>query len=463
MNTYHPSRRVLSLFLATLVFLFIAQPSGLAAPNDKKETVVMTEAELQSKLMNYSDRFSSIIVQALEDYESTNPTPQARQFIQSDVVFSLTSMYTLAASSNPQVALLDMVAFTTLGHMIYAENIRRRYGPSTKVLAAGFRQVEKDIWRIAAEVLTPAEQKELLELIVLWRKNNPDKIVYNYLRFSDFAALKRESSFVKKSQTGGLFKTVQQVTQQVEETRMLAERGIFLGTRLPLLTGSFAEVWMSQLIVNPEAQKILADIHSFAAVSERFAAVAEQMPDRMLKDVSTLQKQMISEVMSKVAVEREAAINQFMDRLVGKNKIALESIMSQNQQITGLVAELSKTIECTNTLLLTMGALAEKYDTGEPPAEAKDEKPFDIKEYQATIAEVTNLVESTNRLVDAVGIEELLPQLAKAIDKAGGEGQELVDHGFRQGVLFMLIVMGAYIFGKLIYNYLNKRLIQSRP
>jgi hypothetical protein len=64
------------------------------------------------------------------------------------------------------------------------------------------------------------------------------------------------------------------VTQEVEETRMLAERGLFLGTRLPLLTGNFAEVWMSQVLVSPEAQKILADVHTFSTVSERMANVA---------------------------------------------------------------------------------------------------------------------------------------------------------------------------------------------
>ena len=462
MAPHHTSRRLLSIIVPFLAFFLLSQTNALAAPKDKKETVVMSEAELQSKLMNYADRFASIIVQALEDYETTNPTPQARQFIQSDVVFSLTSMYTIAAGPNPQVALLDMAAMTTLGRMIYSENIRRRYGPSTKVLADGFRLVEKDILRIAAQVLTPAERKELRELILLYRKNNPDKIVYNYLRFSDFATKRRDSTLVKKAGSGGLFGTVKQVTQQVEETRLLAERGIFLGTRLPLLTGSFAEIWMSQLIVNPEAQKILADIHTFSEVSERFATVAEQLPDRMLKDVSKLQKQMVNEVMAKVAIERKAAINQFMDRLVGENKVALEAIMAQDQQITGLVTELRKTIEGTNTLLLTAGALAEKYDTGEPPAEAKDEKPFDIMEYHATVAEVTNLVESTNRLIAAVGIEELLPQVVKAIDEAGGEGQEFVDHGFRQGVFFMLIVIGAYVVGRLIYNYCNQRLIQSR-
>jgi len=463
METSRTSHRLLAVFVSTLILISGAQTIGFAAKKKKKKDYAMTEVELQSALMGYADRFASIISGAFEDFDTLKPTPQARHSIMSDVVYSMSSMYTIAAAPNPQVGLLDMVAVTTLGRIIYAENYRRKFGPSIKVLVAAFQQLEKDIWQVAATLLTYEQQKELREVILLWRKNNPEKVVYNYLRFSDFAAQRRNSTLVKKLQSGGLFKSVQQVTQQVEETRMLAERGIFLGTRLPLQTGNFAEVWISQLIANPETQKILTDMHTFSKVSERFATVAEQLPDRMVKDVSKLQKQMINEVMAKVAIEREAAINQFVDRLVGKNQIALEAIMSHDQQITGLVTELRKTIEGTNTLLLTAGALAEKYDTGEPSAEAKDEKPFDIKDYQATIVEVTNLVESTNRLVAAVGIEELLPQVVKAIDEAGGEGQELVDHGFRQGVLFMLIVIGAYVFGRLIYNYLNKRLIQSRP
>ena len=72
------------------------------------------------------------------------------------------------------------------------------------------------------------------------------------------------------------------------------------------------------------------------------------------------------------------------------------------------------------------------------------------------------MVESTNQLVASVGIEDLLRQLVKAIDEVGGEGQELVDHGFRQGVFFMLIVICAYVVGRLIYNFLNQRLIESR-
>ena len=84
MTFKQPSQRILSVFFPTLVFFLIAQTIGFAAPKDKKEDYVMSETELQSELMSYADRFASIITQAMEDFETTNPKPQARQAIMSD-------------------------------------------------------------------------------------------------------------------------------------------------------------------------------------------------------------------------------------------------------------------------------------------------------------------------------------------------------------------------------------------
>jgi hypothetical protein len=482
MLIHHPSQRALTVFILTLITFLIAQTFSFAAKKkDKKKGYVMTEIELQSELMSYADRFASLITQAMEDYETLNPDPTARRVIGMDLVYSQSSVYTIAAEPNPQVGLLDMVAMTTLGRIIYEDNMRRKYGKSTKVLSDGFRQLEKDIWQIAAKVLTKEQQAELRQLILLWRRNNPDKDVYNYLRFSDFAAQRRNSTLVKKVQSGGLFKTVKEVTQQVEETRMLAERGIYLGTRLPLLTGNFAEVWMSQLLVSPETSKILADIHTFSNVSERMATVAEQLPDKVMKDVSKIQKQTVNQVMkgidgwsektlndvmARVAIEREAFIDQFMNRLFGEQKIAIEALIKEEQRVTALVTELRKVVEGSNNLLLTANTLTDKFNVGQPsaePAEPKDSKPFDIKEYQDTIAEVTTLVETTNQLVATVGLEKLLPQVVKAIDQVGNEGEEIIDHSFRQALFLILIAMAAYVVARLIYNYINKKLIESRP
>jgi len=118
------------------MFVLHVQTVSFAAQKGKDQEYVMTEIELQSELMSYADRFASIIVQAFEDFEKLNPPPEARQVILSDLVYSLSSVYTMAADPNPQVALLNMVGVTTLGRIIYEENMRRKYGKSTDVLLA---------------------------------------------------------------------------------------------------------------------------------------------------------------------------------------------------------------------------------------------------------------------------------------------------------------------------------------
>ena len=265
---------------------------------------------------------------------------------------------------------------------------------------------------------------------------------------------------------------------------MLAERGLYLATRLPLLTGGFSEVWMSQLLANPDALKILQDLHSLSDVSQRMATVAEQMPDKLMKDISTLRLQTVNQVMkgidqwsektlddvmARVAIERGAFIDQFMNRLIGEQKNALEALLVEEQQLTVLVSELSKALEEGNKVLVSANTLTDKFGIGDPSDSLNDGKPFDIDDYRATVAEVgnttdklTRLAESTTRLVGTDGLEKLLPQLLKAIDDVERESEELVDHTVRQVILLIGIAMVAYIVARLIYSYLNKRLIESR-
>lgn len=480
----HTTRRVLIVLILSLMFLLIAQTFSSAARKDKKKEYVMTEIELQSELMSYADRFASILAQSFEDFDALNPSPEARRFVLDDMVHAISSAFTVAAEPNPQTALLDMVAITTLGRIIYEDNIRKKYGEPVQVMVRGFRELEGDIWQIASKILTNQQQQELRGLIRQWRTRNPDKIIYNYFRFGDFAADRRKSTLVAKDETGGLFKSVQQATQQVEETRMLAERGLYLATRLPLLTGAFSEVWMTQLLVNPDAQKTLQDLHQFSDSSQRLATIAEQMPDQLMKDISKLQRQTINQVMKEVhnwsdvtldkvmadvAVEREAFIDQFMNRLIGEQKNVLEALLVEEKRLTVLVTELRKALEEGNKVLIAVDALTDKFDIGDPTDGSGNTKPFDIADYQATVVEVghttdklTKLAESTNRLVGTDGLEKLLPQFIKAIDDVERESEELVDHTVRQVILLIGIGMVAYIVARLIYSYLNKRLIESR-
>jgi len=301
------------IFLANMLvfaFLLTANRFCVAAKVEDKgrqETYIMTEIELQSELMSYADRFASTFILAFQNFDALKPTPEARREIMGDTLYTLSAVLTIAAGPNPQTALLDMVVLATLGRIIYQDNMRRKYGAPIEVMIKGYRQMETDIWDIAKKVLFVEQQEELRQLIMQWRESNPERTSFNYLRFSAFIEQPRKSTLLKRGKAGGLFKSVQQVTEEVGEMRMIAERALFLGTRLPLLTGYFAELWTSQTIVSPDAQKVLADVHNFSSASERLANVAEQLPDKIMQQVVTERKAAIDQLIKAIDnFERES-------------------------------------------------------------------------------------------------------------------------------------------------------------
>jgi hypothetical protein len=459
-----------TVFLFQGIFLMVCT-FGFAAKKDadKKNDYVMTEAALQSELMSYADRFASVITQAFEDLDTFKPDPETRHFIMGDVVYSISAMYTIAAEPNPQVALLDMVTLTTLGRMIYEDNMRRKYGESVEVVIKGFRQLEADIWAIAAKILSNEQQHELRELILQWRKRYPHQVVYNYIRFSNFAADRKTSTLAQKGKTGGLFKSVQQVTQEVEETRMLAERSLYLATRLPLLTGNFAETWMSQMILNPEMQKILANVDTFSEASNRLAGVAEQLSGQITAE----RKATVNQTMQRVSIEREAAIVQLMDRFALERKQSIEDILAEEKRVTGLLTELRQTLTVGNELVTSTNTLAGRFGIEEGGGvKAAPSEPFDIKDYQATLVEVSKVLQRADTLVKTVDIfllspewEQSLPRFIEALDSAEGKGEEWVTHGFSLGagliIFFFLTLLGYRFVAQRIFGSHRKE--ERRP
>jgi hypothetical protein len=204
---------------------------------------------------------------------------------------------------------LDMLVMVTLGRIIFEEDMLPKYGPQLQPLVNGFSEAERDIWQVASKMATPAQQQDLRALILDWREAHPQILFFPSVRFGDFAT---QRATVDKKAAGGLFKSVENATQQVEEARLLAERGMFLATRMPLLTGLFGSVWFSQLVKHPDMEKILNNVSQLTAVSERLTAVVEQLPDR-------------------ISVERDATIKQAMG---GINDLTMTSINQTAKIIT---------------------------------------------------------------------------------------------------------------------------------
>jgi hypothetical protein len=337
----------------------------------KEKTYAITEAQLQSHIMSFADRFASILDTAIAKFEKLNPQGKSRYEVLELMTFSLHQAFLIAAESDPDVALLDMVSMVTLGRIFFEEEGPSRYAKMVVPVIDGYRKAEADIRKVAAKVLTPDQMLNLMKIIKRWRKENPEVKSFPLIRFSNFAADRRESTLTRDEEPEGLFESVESASETVEEMRLLAERGMYLATRIPLLSGLFGDLWLTRIMNNPNLQT-LTDVSQLSQGTAGLAAIAEKLPDQ-------------------IATEREATIKQLAGEIAAARKAAMADVLAEFQRIEG----------------------------------------------------------------------RLIPEIAKAMDRAEREGEELVDHTMRQAIVLIAIWLVGYVIARLLIQFFSNKMKAS--
>jgi hypothetical protein len=392
--------------------------------------------------------------------ERMDVPPEVRRAILGDMVFSAAAAFTIAADSDPQLALLDLLVMTTLGRMVYENYWPERLGEATVPVRVAFEKLERDVWTVAEPILDADQRQELRERIELFRENNPELSTFSHLRFADFPSRRPSSTFQKKK-SGGIFSSVKNITEQVEQTRIMAERAMFLSTRLPLLTGGFADIWTTRLSYNPAVEDLRANLDTFAEVSDRLAAVAEQLPET----ISVERQAAIEQAAREVSVLRKDALEQVFAGVAEERRAILQQLVEEEQRLGGLITELRHTLAEANTLTVGVDGLAQRFDIGEPLPPGVVEEPFDIEEYRATlidartmVTEANGLVHSTNELLNSPGANQLVPSLVEAINQAGETSEGLVNHTVIRAIFLIVIFLVGLVIARLCYRWLELKI-----
>jgi hypothetical protein len=318
MNKNHFSRKCLCLLLA-LAIVSVAAGAVVGAKEEKdkdakEKTYAINEAQLQSHLMSFADRFASILDMTIAKFENLNPQGKSRYEVLELMTFSLHQGFLIAAESDPDVALLDMVSMVTLGRIFFEEEGQPLYGKVVVPVIEGYRKAEADIRKVAAIVMTPNQMLNLMKIIRRWRKENPEVKSFPLIRFSNFAADRREATLTREEEPEGLFESVESASETVEEMRLLAERGMYLATRIPLLSGLFGDLWLTRIMNNPELQKALSDVSQLSQGTAGLAEIAEKLPDQ-------------------IATEREATIKQLAGEISAARKAAMADFLAEFKRI----------------------------------------------------------------------------------------------------------------------------------
>jgi len=437
----------------------------------KGDPAVMTQADLQSQVMAFADRSFSIITSAYSAFDAQAPPTDNHKQILNICTYSISSAFTIAAQSNPVGALLDMVVMVTLGRIIFEDDMLPKYGSQLHPIIKGFREAERDIWLVSSKMATPSQLLELRAFILDWRKNHPEVLFFPSVRFGDFSAQRTQSG---KKEASGLFKSVENATQQVEEARLLAERGMFLATRMPLLTGLFGGVWFSQLVKHPDMEEILKNLGQLTAVSERLTAVVEQLPDKItverdatikqaMGSINDLTMTTINQTAKLITHERKASIDQLMQGISNGRKQIVEDFISEEAKLRRLLSELRLTLNASNELIVSADSMVKGLNLEPQATKAADPgKPFDILEYQATLKEASHTILQVHdvlKTLDKMGLERMLPQILKAFETFEKKGEAWVYFAFFLGIALILAFLVGSVIAMLVYRYYANRIL----
>jgi hypothetical protein len=229
--------------------------------------------ELQQGMMDFSDRYTMRIWQALDTYIRSEPDPLKRSAAEHlKVLFSSASME-IAAGRNPSGNLLDMAVFTALAQRSVRDYwVPQVFGAGGESLVKAHRDLRADLDVVLSKTLTQEQRKELDRLIADYSRTNPGNVYVADVRLRDLVGARTAAG----QQSGGipLLADVSRAVGELDAAVEYGERLMFYVERLPRLTTMQTALALAQTGASPT-------VLSLTESARQTSAAIEQMPDKI--------------------------------------------------------------------------------------------------------------------------------------------------------------------------------------
>ena len=409
------------------------------------ETSKKNQQEVQSELMAFADRYFAVTLESAKTLEQVLDTPESRYTAAGARLVALVVTTDIAASPNPGAALLDMTVFVTLKRMAWEDYwMPEVYGEAGRPVLDALRELEDDIWQIAAGVYTPDQLSELKGLIDDWRSQHPDMHTVDFVRLGEIGNARKVQTLIDASRPGGMLAPVKEANRELEEMRLLAERLAFMATRMQLMLSLQVEMASTKLAVQPEVRQLLDDSRTFAEVSDRaaeaFATLVADLPEE--------RRATIDQILAGLGEEREQIMAELTDEDAG-----LRPTLGDVRDTFEAGRQLSEKL---NETVISMNRLVDRVLEREPA------RRFDIMDYRATIEEATNTVQefqaaltTIERILGSTVTDEDLNSILEGANRLEEEViNDIIDRAFLRGVALIVI----FFLVLTLYRLLVRRL-----
>ena len=305
----------------------------------------------------------------------------------------------------------------------------KQYGASAKPLLLSSQASEQEIWRIAATALKPGQIEELRTAIKAWHDRHPEGRSPRDVGSLGFSS---EVARVKRSPQPGVTTSVfnllvidplaglDPATLELANTRLFAERGLFLARHMPTLIRWETELLAIQTAEMPQMEKLLADTAQLSASADRFSHTVERLPGL-------------------ISAERHQIVH------------ALEA---QRPGLTSLAAQTEKALAAgklmSDASTTTLKSFQEVLRQLEASPSNPNAEPFRIKDYTAAAAQINAAAQDLVKLLQAFdqtmapgNLDGLSTRVDALTRQAQANGKVLVDYTFRKTLFLGLILIGS--------------------
>ena len=285
------------------------------------------QAELQEDLQRFTGQFLDRIAQATYEPIGDGPADAVSNDAMRMGLVDASSALDIATEPLPEIGVLDMAVFLRLNRATLADHwVPQVLGERGRPLLRAFEQSEPAFWPIADKILSGDQKAKLIAGIDAWRRENPDQVRVEAVRFTDFSAQAGAVAVARTKEGSGVLAGVKAATQTADQAVLLAERGLFLANRMPFLLRMQARLG---------AREVLGDT---AQTVGQFDALAKSLHDL---------EPMVGQLPALIAASTEAARE---SRLLVKE---VQPLVPTTEDM----ARLQHTLDATNTLLASSSTL----------------------------------------------------------------------------------------------------------
>jgi len=415
--------------------------TGSSQQKEQEEKI----ARIQAEVMAFADVYVGAILDATSRLPSSTQGMQIR--VLSFEVQQATAAYEIASGASPVSDLLDMVVLVTATRTVADAGVGlESFGAGGKMLSKVLGPLEEKVWLIAGQVMDAEQKGKFRQFIEGFLARNPEVRDVSAIRVADLSS-------VPGSRTAGLgtptdvlrsigldpFGGIDPAVQEVQRSRLLAERAFYFAKRWPRIIELQTRLLTLQLAAQPAPSQLLADVSRASLAVESAARTAEGLP-------------------ALVDREREAAIRQFLDAL-----------SAQETRARALLAEMRRTLDAgtgaANAVHGALGSLdsilaatSQPAPPGTPPS-----RPFDVTEYTRALEQLGRSAIELETLLRAVNQDA--PRIAALVGDAGREvserGRALVDYAFGRLLALVLVLVLSTLAAALLYRWASHRMSRT--